>query len=206
MWYDFFIKIKPNGKAFRSICYSKIFYEVLANAVKFVQDYAIYAINDQVWYTNSNFDPEPWEARYEITPPDGASIEERSTYVRAYMSYPQYKNRLSKDYIKNTLIGLGYANIDVEYNSTGAKVGFLHANDFANEKLYFNMGSLTYNSFILSGTCLTEEYPRVINMAMSLKPLQVAIYDKVEVYHTVALDDSLAVALDVPLAITLTTI
>ena len=69
-WYKFLMKIKPDGKAFRSILFSTIFYETLANAFQIVKDYAIFNINDQVWFVNDNFDPEPWERRYEITPPE----------------------------------------------------------------------------------------------------------------------------------------
>lgn len=205
-WYNFLIKIKPDGKVFRSICYSKIFYEMLADALQIVKDYAILIINDQVWYVNDNFDPEPWERRYEITPPEGATLEERREYVKGYMSYPQFKNRLSRDYIYNTLIDLGYEGIEVNYNPSGSTKGFLHANDFGDEKLSFNMGALKYNSFELAGTLTAAFYISALNVAMSLKPLQVAIYDNVEIYTAIALDDTLALALDDTLAITLTTL
>lgn len=205
-WYNFLVKIKPDGKAFRSICFSKIFYEVVAGGLKTIIDYAVFSINDQVWYTNSNFDPEPWEKRYKITPPVNASIEDRSIYIRSFMSYPQSQNRLSRDYIYNTLIEAGYSNINIEYNSIGADSGFLRVNDFGDEKTSFDLGALTYNSFIISGLLPSTFYVSAINLAMSLKPLQVAMYDKTEVLTALALDDDLAIALDNSLAISLTTL
>lgn len=205
-WYNFLIKIKPDGKAFRSIFNTKILFEVLANALKSVIDYAILSINDQVWYVNDNFDPEPWEARYEITPPIGASLEDRRNTVKSYMLFPQSQNRLSRDYIYDTLIEAGFVGIDVEYNPTGASDGFLHVNDFADEKASFALGSLTYNTFILSGMLSATFYASAINLAMSLKPLQVGIYDTIEVQTAIAIDDSLAWALDDTLATALTTL
>lgn len=203
-WYKFLLKIKPDGKAFRSIRNSKILFQVIGNVFKTVIDYAILSINDQVWYVNSNFDPEPWEERYEITPPQNASIKERSDYVKSYMSYPQSKNRLSRDYIYDTLVSAGYGNINVEYNPTGAGDGFLYANDISDEKLSFSVGSLTYNSFIISGQVSATNYANCINLAMSLKPLQVVIYDKLQINTAIALNDSLAIALNDSLAIVLT--
>jgi hypothetical protein len=205
-WYKFLLKIKPDGKAFRSILCSKIFYEVIENAIEIVRDYAILNINDQVWYVNNNFNPEPWERRYKIIPPENATLEDRRIYIKSYMSYPQSQNRLSRDYIYDTLIESGYEGINVEYNSTGDDEGFLHANDFGDEKTSFSMGSLTYNSFILSGELSATFYVSAINLAMSLKPLQVTMYDKIEVLNTIALDDSLALALDDSLALVLTTL
>lgn len=203
-WYNFLLKIKPDGKAFRSLKYTQILFQVLANGYKLVMDYAILIINDQVWFVNDNFDPGPWEARYGIIPPEFATLEERRITVRSYMIYPQSQNRLSRDYILDTLVEAGYTNVDVEYNPTGANDGFLHANDFADEKVTFNLGALTYNSFILSGTISGTFYASALNLAMSLKPLQVAIYDKLEVEQAIALDDTLAIALDDTLAIAIT--
>lgn len=205
-WYKFLVKIKPDGKAFRSIFFSKIFYEVLASGIETVKDYAILHINDQVWYVNDNFDPEPWERRYEIIPPTNATIEERRQYIKTYMLFPQSQNRLSRDYIYDTLISSGFDGVNIEYNSSGAANGYLHANDFGDEKSDFSIGSLTYNSFIISGELSATFYASAIMLAMSLKPLQVAMYDKIEVLTAIAIDDSLAWALDDSLAIALTTL
>lgn len=205
-WYKFLLKIKPDGKSFSSILFSKILYQVLANALEIVKDYAVFNINDQVWFVNDNFDPEPWERRYEITPPEAASLDERRQVVKSYMLYPQSQNRLSRDYIYDTLISYGYDGIDVEYNPTGLSGGFLHANDFSDEKSSFNIGALVYNSFILSGTLSATFYTSAINLAMSLKPLQIAIYDEIEVLTAIAIDDTLAWAIDDTLATALTTL
>lgn len=203
-WYNFLLRIKPDGKAFRSLKYTQILFQVLANAYKSVIDYAIFIINDQVWFTNDNFDPIPWEARYGIIPPEFATLDERRITVRSYMIYPQSQNRLSRDYILDTLLEAGYAGINVEYNASGASDGFLHANDFSDEKTSFTIGALSYNSFILSGIISATFYASAINLAMSLKPLQVVIYDKIEVHTAIAIDDTLAWALDDVLATALT--
>lgn len=203
-WYKFLLKIKPDGKAFRSLKYTQILFQVLANGYKLVMDYAILTINDQVWFVNDNFDPEPWEARYGITPPTLATIDERRITVKSYMLYPQSQNRLSRDYILDTLLEAGYTGIDVEYNKFGASDGFLHANDFGDEKISFAIGALSYNSFILSGLVSSVYYVSAIKLAMSLKPLQVVIYDKLTVETAIAIDDSLAWAIDDSLAIALT--
>lgn len=205
-WYKFILKIKPDGKAFRSIFFSKIFWEVLANAAEIIKEYAVLTINDQVWYVNSNFDPIPWEERYEITPPEFSTLEDRRQVVKSYMLYPQSQNRLSRDYIYNTLISAGYAGIDIEYNPTGLGEGFLHANDFSDEKSSFSIGSLSYNSFIISGELTATSYASAINLTMGLKPLQVVLYDKIEVLTAIAIDDSLVWALDDTLATALTTL
>ena len=101
-WYNFILKIKPDGKVFKSILFSKIFYEVLAYGFQLVRDYADFTINDQVWYTNENFNPEPWERRYNINVPDDATLSERREVVKSYMLYPQSENRLSLDYLQST--------------------------------------------------------------------------------------------------------
>ncbi len=203
-WYKSILKFKPDGKAFRSLKYTQILFQVLANGYKLVVDYGILTINDQVWFVNDNFDPAPWEARYDIVPPLLSTLNERRITVRSYMMYPQSQNRLSRDYIFDTLIEAGYSGINVEYNSGGASDGFLHANDFSDEKITFAIGSLSYNSFILSGLVSSVYYISAINLAMSLKPLQVAIYDKLTVETAIAIDDSLAWALNDTLAIALT--
>lgn len=205
-WYNFLIKIKPSGKAFRSICFSKIFYEVIASGLKTVIDYGNLNINDQVWFTNDNFNPELWERRYEIIPPETATLAERRTYIKSYMLYPQSQNRLSRDYILDTLIEAGFSDINIEYNSLGDDEGFLFSNDIGDEKLTFDVGLLTYNSFIISGIISASYYSSAINLAMSLKPLQVVMYDKTEVLTALALNDTLAIALDNSLAISLTTL
>lgn len=195
-WYNFIQKIKPDGKAFRSILNTKILYEVIANGFQLVVDYANFSINDQVWYVNDNFDPVPWEARYGITPPALSTLDERRTVVKSYMIYPQSGNRLSLDYIQSTLIDAGFTNVLVEYNSTGDSDGFLHANDFSDEKIEFALGSLTYNSFIVSGNITAAYYLDVINMVMGLKPLQVVLYDKLSVAQAMAYDGNLTIAID----------
>jgi hypothetical protein len=195
-WYNFIQKIKPDGKAFRSILNTKILFEVIANGFKLVVDYAIFNINDQVWYVNDNFNPEPWEARYGIVVPELATLEERREVVKSYMLYPQSGNRLSRDYIQDQLISKGFTDILVEYNSPGNSDGFLRANDFGDEKVSFPLGALVYNSFIISGTVTGVYYNEVINTVLGLKPLQVALYDKINIDQAFAYDETLALALD----------
>ena len=208
-WFKFIEKIKPDGKAFRGAIvdtfnYTKILYEVIADGLKEVIDYADFQINDQVWYVNDNFDPIPWEARYNITPSPFSTLAERREIVKAYMLYPQSANRLSRDYIQSEIDNLGFTNVTVEYNSSGASDGFLHANSIWDEKGSFSTGALSYNSFIVSGNIDADSYPEVLNTVLGLKPLQVAVYNKLETLTAIAIDDSLAWALDDSLAIALT--
>jgi hypothetical protein len=195
-WLNFILKIIPDGKAFRVIEGTKILFEVWANAFQSVVDYAILSIDDQVWYVNDNFDPVPWEARYGITPPALATLEERRIVVKSYMLYPQSSNRLSLDYIQSEIDSAGFTGAIVEYNSSGDDTGLLHANDFADEKTEFSLGSLTYNSFIVSGTIQSNYYNDVIKLVMGLKPLQVALYDQLSVNLTLAYDTDYALAID----------
>jgi hypothetical protein len=50
----------PNGRAFESVEDQKIYNKVLAlqidRVLSWIQDF-----QDQIWYVNDNFDPEPWE-------------------------------------------------------------------------------------------------------------------------------------------------
>jgi hypothetical protein len=195
-WFKFINKIKPDGKAFRAIEWSKILFEVIADGLQEVINYADFQINDQVWYVNDNFDPEPWEERYNITPPPLSSLTERREIVRSYMLYPQSANRLSLDYMQSEVDNLGLPGITLDYNPTGDDTGLLHANDGADEKTEFSMGSLTYNSFVVSGTVQTTFYKDTIRLLMSLKPLQVALYDQLDINLALAYDEDFALAID----------
>lgn len=194
--YKFLIKIKPDGKAFRSILFSKVFYEVLAYAFNLIKDYAILTINDQVWYVNDNFDPEPWEARYLINVPALATDQERRDVVKSYMLFPQSENRLSKDYIQQTLLDAGFTDLLVEYNSAGSSTGIFRINDFGEEKASFVLGSKAYNTFIVSGEIGETYYSSSITTIMSLMPLQVGFYDQMTVVNAMALNDTYAIALN----------
>jgi hypothetical protein len=205
-WFKFLNKIKPDGKAFRAIEWTKTLFEVIADGLQDVIDYADLHINDQVWYVNDNFDPEPWEDRYNITPSPFATLEQRREIVRSYMLYPQSANRLSLDYIQEEMDNAGFTGVVVEYNSTGDSEGYLHVNSSFDEKSSFSLGSLTYNSFILSGSISGVFFEQAIKLALSLKPLQVDFYNKMEVFYAIAIDDSLAWAIDDSLATALTTV
>jgi hypothetical protein len=198
-WQTFINKIKPDGKAFGTsglLNYTQILFDVMATAFQIAVDYANLHINDQVWYVNENFDPVPWEARYGITPPEFATLTQRREVVRAYMLYPQSSNRLSLDYMQGELDNLGIVGATLSYNSTGASTGLLHANDFADEKAEFSLGALTYNSFIASGSIDSNYYNNIIKLLLSLKPLQVALYDQLEAGEVLAYDEDYALAID----------
>lgn len=195
-WYKFIEKIKPDGKAFRSILYTKVFFEVLAYGFNLIKEYAVLTINDQVWFVNDNFDPEPWEKRYEINVPEGASIAERREVVKGWMLFPQSENRLSLDYIQQAVDDAGFTDVVIEYNSAGASDGFLRANSIFDEKVDFPMGPLTYNSFKVSGNVTANYYINAIYLIMSLKPLQVGLYDNMTIYSAYAIDNSFVYAID----------
>jgi hypothetical protein len=200
-WYNFILKIKPDGKAFKSILFSKIFYEVLAYSLNLVKEYAVLRINDQVWFVNSNFDPAPWELRYQLNVPELATIEERRILVKSCMMFPRYSNRLSKDYIQNSLHDSGFSNLEIQYNPSNVTYGILRANDISDEKGKFAIGSLIYNTFIVTGNITEPYYYNAINLVHALKPLQIPFYDTIDVLNTLAfrdevLDDDYVFALD----------
>ncbi len=195
-WYDFILKILPDGKAFRSILFSKIFWQVLADGYKMIVDYGIFTINDQVWFANDNFDPVPWEARYNIIPPEVSTLDERRLVVKSYMLFPQSQNRLALDYMQSVVNDSGFTDILLEYNSSGSDDGTMQANDFSNEKLSFLLGPLTYNSFRISGVITLAYYITLINLVMSLKPLQVVMYNEIELFAALAIDENFALAID----------
>lgn len=205
-WLKFINRIKPDGKAFSSIKFTLTLFEVMADAFKMLVDYAILEINDQVWYVNDNFDPVPWEARYGITPPFGATLEERRIVVKSYMLYPQSANRLSLDYMQSVLDEKGYTGATLSYNSSGTDTGYLHVNDFGDEKLTFNLGSLTYNTFRITGDVTSIVYRDIIFTLMGLKPLQVGFYDELNVLSAVAYDETLALAIDDNYTMAITTL
>lgn len=204
-WYNSILKLKPDGRAFRAIEDTKIFFEVLDSFFQSIIDYAVLTINDQVWYVNSNFDPGPWENRYQVTPPENATLEQRRDYIKSIMLFPQSENRLSKDYFSDVLESSGFTGITLSYNSSGTPTGYTHANDIADDSDY-SIGSLSYNSFIVSGTVSATYYWQVLRLLMSLKPLQVVLYDDLEVHTAIALSDTLAWAIDDTLATALTTL
>lgn len=198
-WQTFINKILPDGKAFGTsgiVNYTRTLVEVMAAAFQVVVNYANLQINDQVWYVNENFDPVPWEARYGITPPEFATLVQRRVVVKSYMMYPQSSNRLSLDYMQSEVDNLGVTGVTLSYNAAGANTGFLHANDSADEKAEFAMGALTYNSFIVAGSIDPNYYNDLIKLLLSLKPLQVALYDQLVSGVTLAYDADYALAID----------
>lgn len=205
-WLSFINKIKPDGKAFASIRYTLTLFEVIADGFQMVVDYAVLEINDQVWYVNDNFDPEPWEARYGITPPLGSTLEERRIVVKSYMLYPQSGNRLSLDYMQDQLDNAGYSDAVLEYNPTGTTDGYLHVNDFWDEKAEFSLGSLVFNTFRVTGEVAAVIYRDIIYMLMGMKPLQVGFYDELTVFSALAIDDTYALAIDDTYALAIETL
>lgn len=203
-WLKFIQKIKPNGTAFRSLGATKHLFETLAYGLDLITNYAVYTLSDQIWYVNDNFNPELWERRYEINVPEYATIEERSQVVKSYMLFPQSQNRLSKDYIENSLILAGFTDIIVNYNTSEIIDGIFRINDFADETTSFVLGSKTYNTFIIEGEISESYYYDCISQVMALMPLQIGVFDKINVLNTLALNINNAIALDDDYAIAIT--
>lgn len=184
----------PNGRAYAGVEDSEKFNEVIAlqvdRVIGWVQDF-----QDQLWFINSNFDPEPWELRYNIEVPLGASLDERRQTVKSYMIFPQSANRLSLDYIQNQLIIAGFDDVLVERNPTGVPSGTLHANNITGNESY-TIGSEPYNSFNISGQLKANYYSKMMLLLMSIKPLDSAIYDTVTFDLTLAISETLALAFD----------
>ncbi len=183
----------PNGRAFASVEDSEKYNEVLAmqidKVLAWIQDF-----QDQLWYVNDNFNPEPWELRYNINVPEFSTLEQRRIIVKSYMAFPQSQNRLSLDYIQGQLNLAGFTNVIVSTNEIGYVGRYIHANNiscFEN----FLIGTDTYNSILISGSIDATYYLKMLLLIMSLKPLDTVVYDDVDVYTTIALDDTLAIAI-----------
>lgn len=184
----------PNGRAFNGVLESDKFYEVLGlqidRVLEWIQDF-----QDQLWYVNDNFDPEPWEKRYDIDVPELATLDERRQTVKSYMMFPQTQNRLSIDYIQAQLDLAGFSTVIVSTNETGTPTGKLHGNNITDTENYA-IGSEPYNSFNITGTINSVYYNQMLLLLMSIKPLDSAVYDTVTYETMLALDSSTGLALD----------
>lgn len=184
----------PNGRAYAGVEDSDKFNEVIAlqieRVLSWVQDF-----QDQLWFANDNFDPEPWEQRYDINVPVGATLEERRQVVKSYMIFPQREERMSLDYLQEQLDNAGFDTVIIERNPTGSSEGILHGNNITNDENY-NVGPDTYNSIRLTGEIGGSYYQDMLRLIMSLRPLETAIWDLVEINQALAIDDSLALAID----------
>jgi len=196
--------IRPDGRAFSSVEDSEKYNEVLALQIDRVMEW-MQEFQDQIWYVNDNFDPEPWEVRYDIDVSELATLQERREIVKSYMMYPQSDNMLSLDYIQSQLDLSGFTDITISYNETGIPTGKLHGNNITSTENY-TIGSEPYNSLIISGTIQSYLYEKMLLLVMSLKSLDTVVYDTVTFDLTLALDETLALALDENLTLAFNTI
>jgi hypothetical protein len=194
----------PNGRAFQSVQDQKKYNKVLALQLDRVMEW-IQEFQDQLWYVNENFNPEPWEERYNIEVPELASLEERRQVVKSYMTFPQSSNRLSLDYIQNQLNLAGFTDVTVSRNESGTPSGKLHGNNVTDTEDY-SVGSDSYNTIVISGTIQSFYYDKMLLLLMSIKPLDTAVYDNVTFDLTLALDEDLALAYDENLVLAFNTI
>lgn len=184
----------PNGRAYSNVEDSKKFNEVIALQIDRVIGW-IDNFQDQLWYNNSNFDPEPWEKRYDIEVPIGATLEERQQTVKSYMIFPISAERMSLDYLQDQLDLAGFTDVVISRNPTGAASGKLHGNNVTASENY-TIGSDSYNSINISGNIKNNYYDSMLLLLMSIKPLETAVYDTVEFSQAMAYDPTLALALD----------
>ena len=194
----------PNGRAFESVEDQKKYNKVLAlqidRILSWIQDF-----QDQIWYVNDNFDPEPWEKRYNIDVPELATLPERRQVVKSYMSFPQSQNRLSLDFIQSQLTAAGFTDIVVSTNESGAVVGKLHGNNITDTENYL-VGSESYNTIKITGTIQSYYYYEMLLLLMSIKPLDTAVYDDINFYLSLSYDETLALALNENLTLAFNTI
>jgi len=191
----------PDGRAFNSVADSEKYNNVLAlqidRVLEWIQDF-----QNQLWYVNSEFDPEPWEERYEIEVPEFASLEERRQVVKSYMIFPQTQNRLSIDYIQTQLDEAGFDTVIVSTNETGIPVGKLHGNNITDTENY-TIGADSYNSINITGIIAPYYYEDMLLLLMSIKPLNTVVYDTVVADLALAFDETLALAFDETLTLEL---
>jgi len=184
----------PNGRAYNNIEGSEKFNEVIALQIErvflWIKDF-----QNQLWYANANFDPGPWEKRYQILVPENATIEERQQTVKSYMIFPISEYRMSLEYIQNELIEAGFEDVIVTRNPTGVASGTLHGNNITGTENYI-IGPDAYNSFNITGNIKANYYEKMLLLLMSIKPLETAVYDSVQFVLALAIDETLALAYD----------
>ncbi len=192
----------PNGRAYSDVGDSEKFNNVLAlqmdRVLSWIQDF-----QDQLWFMNDNFDPEPWEKRYNIEVPVGATLSERRITVKSYMIFPQSQNRLSLEYLQGQLNLAGFSDVLITRNPTGTPSGKLHGNNITDTES-FNIGSEPYNSFNISGDLKLNYYEKMLLLLMSIKPLDSVVYDTITFEFALAIDDNFALALDDNFALAIT--
>ncbi len=194
----------PNGRAYSNVEDSEKFNNVIALQIDRVLA-QVQNFQDQLWFMNDNFDPVPWEKRYDINVPVAATLEERRITVKSYMVFPQSTNRLSIDYLQNQLDIAGFGDVIISLNPSGIPIGILHGNNITGTENYI-VGPDDYNSFYIKGTIKSNYYDNMLLLLMSIKPLDSAIYDDVEFEQALALDDSLTIALSDTLALAISQI
>ena len=194
----------PDGRAFASVEESKKFNTVLSLQVDRILGWIQY-FQDQIWYANDDFDPEPWEKRYKINVSEFSTIEQRRQVVKSYMVWPQTNNRLSLDYLQKQLDNAGYSDVIISTNENDDIGRYLHGNNISLDENY-SIGPDTYNSITLNGTIDASIYFDMLLLLMSIKPLDTAVYDNVDVSFAYAFDDNFALAFDDNFALVINTL
>ena len=184
----------PDGRAFSSVGDQDKYNEVLGLFVKRIID-ELEIFQSQLWYVDDDFDPEPWEERYNISIAPFATIEERRMIVKSYMTFPDSTNRMSIDYLQSQLESQGFTDVVIETNETGSLVGKLHGNNVTDTEAY-NIGSEAYNSIRITGTIKSNYYDKMLLLLMSIKPLDTVVFDEIQFKQALAINESLTLAID----------
>lgn len=197
----------PDGVAYSNQFESEKLNNVIALYIDRVLNLIQENFQDQIWYSNDNFDPEPWEKRYKIDVVSGATLEERREIVKSYMLLPLLKERMSLDYLQNELNISGFGDVTITRLPNGSvdAEGFLHGNSISKDEIY-TANNYSYNSFQISGTLKSNYSEKMLLLLMSIKPLETVVYDSITFDLAIALDDSLTIALDDSLALAVGTI
>ena len=88
----------------------------------------------------------------------------------------------------------GFSNVIASYNGAG-ETDFIrvHANNVSLTTEGYVTGPDTYNSLIISGTIASfEQYGKMILLVMSLKPLEIVVYDNISFDATLLLNENTA--------------
>ncbi len=188
--------LNPRGRAFSINPNRAKWNNVLSNSMERVND-NVQLYLDELYPVNDNFNLEEWEDRYDIVPTIDQTLAQRRAKVKQRIDYPNGSvNRSSLDFLQKQVTDAGFPNVVLGYNELGtAPYLRLYANSLTPETSY-TTGADNYNSFVINGTCEVYQHDQLILLLLSLKPLDVVIYDNIDFNVVVALDENTAVALD----------
>lgn len=188
--------LRPNGRAYNGGGVRTQLDEAQANVLDGMVS-EVKKVRSETYPTDDNFNISDWEERYSITPDSAQTIEERTAAVKAKMDFPLGRiNRLSLDFLQQQIEDSGFTGVTLEYNDDGdTEANRTYANSYELGE-EFPTGVDTYNSIRLTGSITLQQHAQLIKLLVSIKPLEIIIYDDLDLYVSLLLDSTNALLLD----------